>query len=460
LLITDLARLSGGDITVDTQKKLVGRQLITIANQKQTPTIAISGSPYVKIHHTVDLMEKQCFVFEKPSEELEKQTFDKNKFCAILKQIWQQQNSTIYHICIPNADSVTVKKWTPGQQTPNGATGSFNKDKLIETVTPLLENYRNFIDNPGNIKKLGDALFDALFDQDLRPDFFDSYQTIVKQNHQKLKIVLEINESAMPEVIAYPWEFMCIPEKYNKGDIWFATDRNLTFYRSRYSSLQEEPQYIQLEKEQKLKIALFVAKPTSRKSETEPDLSNVEYYEIQNQLNQLSYQKARMELLSVNNPAISKTVPSVLETDKPDIFHFIGHGRLQEKKGELAFVKNSGEPDWKKAEDLSILFQKHHPKLVILQACNTGKESDLNAFSSVASRLMLQDIPIVIAMQFEVSNNTANIFMKTFYSEIANGKSVDTAMQEARFNVSEEKGYEKPDFAIPVIYMTALNGKF
>ena len=461
LLITDLACLSGGDITDDTQKKLVGRQLITIAHQKQTPTIAISGSVYVKIHHTVDLMQQQCFVFEK---ELEKKTFDKNKFRDILKQIWQLQNSAIYYIFIPNQNSVNVKKWIPGQQTANESSGIFDNDKLIREVKPLLESYGSLINNSNNIIKLGDTLFDALFDNGLRQDFLGYYQEIVEQNHQKLNIVLEINESAMPEVVALPWEFMRIPQKYHQGNIFFATDSHLTFSRSRYNSLKEKPQYAQLEKEEKLKIALVVARPARRTSQTDPDLSNVEFNQIENHLNQLAHKQERIELLPVINPATPQKVSSVIGSDQPDIFHFIGHGRLQRENGkevgQVAFVKDSGEPDWKNADFFSILLDQHRPKLVILQACNTGKESDLNPFNSVASHLMLQGISIVIAMQYEVSNNTANMFIEDLYSEIAKGESVDVAVQQARFNIALTKEYDKPDFATPVIYMNALNARF
>ena len=87
----------------------------------------------------------------------------------------------------------------------------------------------------------------------------------------------------------------------------------------------------------------------------------------------------------------------------------------------MAFVTDSGKPDWKKADFLSALFSQHCPRLVILQACNTGKESNLNSFSSVASHLMLQGIPLVIAMQYEVSNNTANIFIENFQPSISCG---------------------------------------
>jgi hypothetical protein len=463
LLITDIAGLLDGDQSDKAQRRLIGKDLITLAHQKQTPTIAISGaSGYVTIRHVRDWFKDPIYGLV---DFFDKKSFDNNQFIARVKELWQQQNSSIYHIRILNESCVRVKKWNPGQQTPNGAVGSFDKNKLLAAVTPLLENYSNLIDNNSNkIICLGETLFDALFDNDLRQDFLVCYQEIVRQNNQRLKIVLEINESAMPEVVALPWEFMRIPKKYHQGENWFATNSKLTFSRSRYSLLEEKPQYIQLQKEEKLKIALIVAKPTSRTSDADPDLSNVECFQIQNKLSELAHQQRKIELLPVINPAICEKVSLVLGTDQPDIFHFIGHGRLQKENGkevgEVAFVTDSGEPDWKKADFLSTLFGQHCPSLVILQACNTGKESNLNSFSSVASHLMLQGISLVIAMQYEVSNNTANIFIENFYSEIAKGESVDVAVQQARYKITLKKDYDKPDFATPVIYMNALNARF
>jgi hypothetical protein len=71
---------------------------------------------------------------------------------------------------------------------------------------------------------------------------------------------------------------------------------------------------------------------------------------------------------------------------------------------------------------------------------------------------MLQGIPVVIAMQYQVSNQTVSGFVKDFYGEIVKEKSVDFAVQQARFNIALDKGDEQLDFAIPVIYMNAADG--
>jgi hypothetical protein len=248
-----------------------------------------------------------------------------------------------------------------------------------------------------------------------------------------------------------------LPEKFNKGDIHFATDQKLSFFRCRYQLEQASKRSITLDKGKQLKIALAVSKPTA-----DPELNKVEFHEVNKHLEGLNKQK--VEFLPVMEMDSLKTFNIVtrLEQYKPDIFHFIGHGRLIEINGEsvgqIACVSD-GQPDWKNAKEFAQLFSGHIPKIVILQACQTGKQSETNAFSSVAYRLMLQGVSVVIAMQFNVSNQTASIFVKEFYSQIVNeGSSVEMAVQKARLKLVIQMGRMRRDFAIPVIYMNAKDG--
>ncbi|NEP86972.1 MAG: CHAT domain-containing protein [Okeania sp. SIO2C2] len=317
------------------------------------------------------------------------------------------------------------------------------------------------------ITKVGEALFEALFDGQLREYFLAYYQEIVKKKQQRLEIILEINEEAMPELVAYPWELMSLPQKYNQGEIYFATHRKLSFYRCRYQLEESKKLSIKINQGEQIKIALVVSKPTadSQLSNADSQLSNVEYVEyqeVQQYLKRVDSQQEQVKFLSVMDSLDFYNIVERLEAEKPDIFHFIGHGQLVEKEGEevgqVAFVNEFGEADWKDARMFGQLFSGHTPKIVILQACETGKQSETNAFSSLASRLMLQGIPIVVAMQYKVSNQTAITFVKEFYSKIIEGDSVEIAVQKARFKLGIENGYERKDFANPVVYMNALDG--
>ena len=360
-----------------------------------------------------------------------------------------------YHICVPTTDIVKVKKWSTASTEPDTLPdGKFNQEKITPKIQEIIKNPANLKDE--QIQKVGESLFEALFDKDLREDFLYFYTEVVKKKKQILQVILEINEIAMPEVVAYPWELMCLPEKYNQGDIHFATDRKLSFFRCRYQLKDEAKLSIKVNQGEPLKISLVVSKPTS-----DPQLNNVEYQEVNEYLKSLDNLENNIKFLPLMNSASFSQIVERLEEDTPDIFHFIGHGQLIEKNGEdigqIAFVNDAGKADWKDAKMFSQLFSGHTPKIVILQACETGKQSETNAFSSVAFRLMLQGIPVVIAMQYKVSNQTATSFVTEFYSQIIKGNSVEVAVQKSRSKLAMDNGYEKRDFAIPVIYMNAYD---
>ncbi len=141
-------------------------------------------------------------------------------------------NEYFYQIIVPNDNMVRVRKLTPQSTDPEQTTGKLNLTKINDKIREIIKAPANL--EGQKITKVGEALFEALFDGQLREDFLAYYQEIVKKKQQILEVILEINEEAMPEVVAYPWELMCLPQKYNQGEIYFATDRKLSFYRSRY----------------------------------------------------------------------------------------------------------------------------------------------------------------------------------------------------------------------------------
>ena len=113
------------------------------------------------------------------------------------------------------------------------------------------------------------------------------------------------------------------------------------------------------------------------------------------------------------------------------------------------------------AADFADLFRRHIPGVVLLQSCEGAALSSWQAFTGTASQLVDQNIPIVIAMQYKVSNITASRFSVEFYKQLAAGVAVDTAVQEGRRMISLGMyGYDQRDFATPVLFMRARQGYF
>jgi hypothetical protein len=95
----------------------------------------------------------------------------------------------------------------------------------------------------------------------------------------------------------------------------------------------------------------------------------------------------------------------------------------------------------------------------MLQACEGGMLSSSQAFVGVASKVVQQNVPVVVAMQYEVTNSTASRFALRFYQQLAAEDPVDIAVQYARRAIAlSPTQYRKRDFATPVIFMRVQDG--
>lgn len=360
-----------------------------------------------------------------------------------------------YRIRVANRDRVQVEKWDARHQNVGQPSGIFRYQEKRETMIPLLEiaSQHAALNDSSKVRVLGEALFDVLFDEVLRQDFVNVYYDVVQKDKQLLRVELDIDEREMPDVAALPWEFTCLPGNANLGQIWMGTDPNLIFARRR-SQWRSAPE-IQLNPGEKLRIALAISAPTN--------LGSVVSEKVQVQLEKLAKSLSnRIELLPIINPATSEAIDALLEQE-PHIFHFIGHGRFHNESGEdvgqIALVDDAfDEASWVDASIFGELLNRHRPGVVLLQACEGGMLSASQAFVGVASKIVQQNIPVVVAMQYEVSNVTASRFAYRFYERLAQDDPVDIAAQNGRRAIALNTQYSKRDFATPIIFMGVTDG--
>ena len=359
-----------------------------------------------------------------------------------------------FRIRIANDERVQVEKWDDQGQSRGEPSSPFRYKDKLEQITSLLQPVLSEeLNDSKQARALGEALFDAIFDEVLRQELVSFYQEAVRDKKQLLRIELDIDEKTMPEVAALPWEFMCLPASPNLSELWLGTDPNIVFSRRRTQWYPADP--IQLEEGEKLRIALAISAPKY--------LGTVKYEDVQETLQTLANKHSeQIEFLPVVNPANPSAIDELLE-QKPHIFHFIGHGQLQnaegEEVGQIALVKQVFNTAlWVDAGFFAGLFKRHLPGVVLLQACESGMLSASQAFAGVASKIVEENIPVVVAMQYEVSNITASLFVNEFYERLAKGEPVDSAAQNGRYAIALHTLYGKRDFATPVVFMRVRNG--
>ena len=354
-------------------------------------------------------------------------------------------------IRIANRETVRMEIYGDGTGLSGEPTGQLNLNpESIFQIKILHHAAINGEISEPDVKRLGELLFSSLLDEKLKHEFLNLYHK-AQQENAVLRMELDVDERTLPGLAVLPWEFMHVPSSADHGSFWPATAPNVVF--SRWRSLRHFPEPIQLKLGERLRIAMAVAAPQ--------DEGVVKYQRIWKELKE-NARTERIDLLPIISPANRFSIDEVLE-QSPHIFHFIGHGRLKDENnndsGQVALVDDFGSAEWVNADHFSELFSRHKPGLVLLQSCESGARSDSNAFTGVASQIVQMNIPAVVAMQFVVSNPTAQRFALEFYKRLAENAPVDKAAQEARRRIAlGPSGYKSRDFATPVLFMRVREG--
>ena len=143
------------------------------------------------------------------------------------------------------------------------------------------------------------------------------------------------------------------------------------------------------------------------------------------------------------------------------VFHFVGHGGYDRMadEGTLALAGETGRAHPVGADDISRLLAEHHPlRLVVLNACDTGRGSAADTFSSTAAALIRREIPTVVAMQFEITDAAAIQFSQAFYQHVAKHRPVDDSVRRARVALRLAKK-DTLEWGTPVLYLRAPDGR-
>jgi sugar lactone lactonase YvrE len=143
------------------------------------------------------------------------------------------------------------------------------------------------------------------------------------------------------------------------------------------------------------------------------------------------------------------------------VFHFIGHGGFDQTadEGIIALADDQGGTRPLHAGDLSLLLRDHASlRLVLLNACDTGRAGALDPFSSTAGALVRRGIPAVVAMQYEVSDRAAIEFVRTFYAAIADELPIDVSVMEARRAVKLAHR-SSLEWGTPVLYLRSTHAR-
>jgi hypothetical protein len=138
-------------------------------------------------------------------------------------------------------------------------------------------------------------------------------------------------------------------------------------------------------------------------------------------------------------------------SDDVDILYLVCHGTLGPKGPALWLEDETGNAALVTGEDFAARIGSlpRPPSLIVLCSCQSAGVASAarDALTALGPMLAKEGVPAVLAMQGNVSMETAKQFMPTFFQHLADHGEVDRAAATARSRVMDH-----PDWWMPVVF--------
>ncbi len=319
------------------------------------------------------------------------------------------------------------------------------------------------------LEVLGSHLYEAIFNGAVDRTFQNALrQSIEKGKDEKLRVRLYFQEEAVA-LSSLPWEFMYKPEEETQKGYFLSTKTELTLFRYM-------PGVGRSAAKEQLRVLVAFAEPAGEKllSTDGKELLTPEgdplTIERMKQDMETVFKKLNIEAKFLPAPT-ADSLPACLKDFNPHVLHFVGHGLMNKERldSRIGILNAQGRlipcPETLFAQYLDEA-AKTDLRLVLLHLTECSHAfRDVNmaqhyaTFSGTALALLKGNIPAVVAMQFPMKNEVAKKFYESFYAELAQGNSIDSAVQSGRQKIDlDPEYYETPIFATPVLFVQKENG--
>jgi tetratricopeptide (TPR) repeat protein len=147
-------------------------------------------------------------------------------------------------------------------------------------------------------------------------------------------------------------------------------------------------------------------------------------------------------------PPTIEQVRTLVANQRQRVIHFMGHGGQDKQGAVLYFEQENGDLDPITARQFALRV-RGTVFLVTLNACITATPG-ATTFSNLAGSLARQKTPYALGMRYSIPDEDARAFSRTFYSELAQGTSVEEALRQARLTLADSP---RPwAIGVPVLY--------
>ena len=293
----------------------------------------------------------------------------------------------------------------------------------------------------------GQKLSEGLFSSPQAQVAFARAQTAAQQQTPPLglRVRLLIGLSA-PELHSLNWETITLPQSTSP----LSTNENILF--SRYLSSRDwRP--VRLRPKSDLKALVVVASP-----------SDLQLYSLAPVDVEGEIQRAKDSLGSIHMTILPEearhstlnALVSCLRDGEHDILYLVCHGALIRNEPWLLLEDDDGKSQRVSGTDFVNRLQDlpDRPRLIVLLSCQSAGRGKDNTLSALGPRLAEVGIPAVLAMQGDISMDTAARFMPVFFGELCRDGQIDRALAVARGEVRDCF-----DFWMPVLFSRLKSGQ-
>lgn len=293
-----------------------------------------------------------------------------------------------------------------------------------------------------DLRRAGERLFRAVFDDEVAEAFRASVVS-VRAEHAGLRIRLFLDRAS--ELASLPWEALWDPT-----DRAFLADQpDLPIVRALGATSDTTGL---APAEAPLRLLALLPEPRG-----EGKLGGAtEWKQIREHLVPLA-KKGLVEPVRVE-PSTLEALGQHIDRGPCHVLHIVAHGASggSGSGGVLKLENASGGSDSVEVGDLARALERGKaPHLVVLNACHGARAAVDDVFNGLAQRLLSRGVPAVVAMRTAISDAAAVSFAAVLYRELASGRTIETAVVEARRTLS--LGKHRTEWATPVLYLQRVD---
>lgn len=290
------------------------------------------------------------------------------------------------------------------------------------------------------VRRYGTELFNALFTADLRALFMTSFRS-AKSGGRGLRVRLRAEGAPLSDV---PWELLWRSDI----DVPLAASEWHPIVRFIQLPFPGNP----LAVDGRLRILLVSALPSDQ------DRLDVD-------------READAIVRTMSTLADHVEIVRLADAGKLDLFHageggfhavhFMLHGQVDPRaEGQLLLRGADGRSEPLTASDLRRLahdWALGGTRLVVLNACDTGRDRNGHDFTGLASAVVQSGIPAVVSMRYPITDDAAAYFSNELYRGLAQGCPVDQAVTQAR-KLVQLMIKDAEEWITPALHMRATDG--